>query len=105
MTAVTYRIAFSGPAARCRRARKDPCLMMPARRFQLPLAALLGLLCAQAALAGVVTVNVTERSGSSAENTVIVFDPLDAAPPASHDEASIDQVDKTFVPRVNVVRT
>ena len=79
--------------------------MIPAHHYRLPLAALLGLLCTQAALAGAVTVNVTERSGAPAENTVIVFDPLDGAPPASHDEASIDQVDKMFVPRVNVVRT
>jgi plastocyanin len=59
----------------------------------------------QAALAGAVTVDVTTRSGTSAEDTVIVFDPLDAAPPASHDEASIDQINKRFVPRVSVVRT
>jgi plastocyanin len=70
-----------------------------------PVAALLGMLCMQAALAGAVTVDVTTRSGTSAEDTVIVFDPLDAAPPASHDEASIDQINKRFVPRVNMVRT
>jgi plastocyanin len=69
------------------------------------LAALLGVLCMRAALAGAVTVDVTARSGTSTEDTVIVFDPLDAAPPASRDEASIDQINKRFVPRVSVVRT
>ncbi|MGB6356054.1 MAG: methylamine utilization protein [Steroidobacteraceae bacterium] len=79
--------------------------MIRSHRCRRPLAALLGVLCTQAALAGTVTVNVTAVSGASAEDTVIVFDPLDAAPPASHDEASIDQINKRFVPRVTVVRT
>jgi plastocyanin len=52
-----------------------------------------------------VTVNLTTKSGASAENTVLVFDPLGAAPPPGHDTAIIDQVDKRFVPRINVVRT
>ena len=52
-----------------------------------------------------VTVNVTTRSGTAAEDTVIVFDPLDAAPPAERDAAVIDQINKKFVPRVSVVRT
>ena len=68
-------------------------------------AALTGLLCAQAAAAGMVTVNVTNRSGGAAEDTVVVFDPLDDTPAASHDAAIIDQVNKRFVPRVSVVRT
>jgi plastocyanin len=67
-------------------------------------AALLGVLCAEGAFAGMVTVNVTTHSGASAEGTVIVFDPLDTMPPASHDAAIIDQINKTFVPRVSVVR-
>jgi len=62
-------------------------------------------LCAHATLAGVVTVNVKNQSGSVAADTVIVFDPLDAAPPPTHDSAVIDQVDKRFVPRVSVVRS
>ncbi len=70
--------------------------MIRSHRCRRPLAALLGVLCTQAALAGTVTVNVTAVSGASAEDTVIVFDPLDAAPPASHDEASIDQINKTL---------
>jgi len=62
-------------------------------------------LFAQAALAGMVTVNVTSPSGTAVEDAVVVFDPLDAKPPATEGEASIDQVDKRFVPRVSVVRT
>lgn len=74
-------------------------------RYRRHLAASLGMLGMQAALAGAVTVDVATRSGTSAEDTVIVFDPLDGASPASHDEASIDQINKRFVPRVSVVRT
>jgi plastocyanin len=62
-------------------------------------------LYAHAALAGLVTVNVALKSGGSPEDTVIVFDPLDATPAASHDMAQIDQVDKKFVPRVTIVRS
>jgi len=65
----------------------------------------LGVLLAHSALAGVVTVNVTTRSGAALEDTVIVFDPLDAKPPATQDTAIIDQINKRFVPRVSVVRT
>jgi plastocyanin len=64
-----------------------------------------GLLCSQAASAGVVSVTVATRSGDPVQDAVIVFDPLDASPAASHDTAVIDQVDKRFVPRVSVVRT
>jgi plastocyanin len=67
--------------------------------------ALLAMLCAHAAHAGVVTVNVTSQSGATTADAVIVFDPLDAAPPAAHGTAVIDQVNKQFVPRVSVVRT
>jgi plastocyanin len=62
-------------------------------------------LFAQAALAGAVTVDVTSASGAAVEDTVIVFDPLDAKPPAAQDTASIDQINKRFVPRISVVRT
>jgi plastocyanin len=68
-------------------------------------AAMLALLFAGVAFAGTVTMNVTTRSGAAAEDTVIVFDPLDAAPPPSHGAAVIDQINKRFVPRVSVVRT
>ena len=77
------------------------------QRHAAALLAVLGahLALAPAALAGTVTVNVTTLSGTAAENTVIVFDPLDAMPPAGHAAATIDQVEKSFVPRVSVVRT
>jgi plastocyanin len=59
----------------------------------------------QAASAGTVTVNVSAHSGASVEDTVLIFDPLDAIAPPSHDAAVIDQVNKKFVPRVSVIRT
>lgn len=62
-------------------------------------------LCANAALAGMLTVNVKTSSGAAAADVVVVFDPLDAAPAPSHDTAVIDQINKRFVPRVSVVRT
>ncbi len=68
-------------------------------------AALIGMLGVHSALAAVVTVNVTTREGSAAEDAVIVFDPLDAVPPLSHDTVIVDQINKRFVPRVSVVRT
>jgi plastocyanin len=68
-------------------------------------ALILGALFAHAAFASVVTVNVTLKSGPAAEDAVIVFDPLGSAPPTSNDTASIDQINKRFVPRVSVVRT
>jgi plastocyanin len=67
-------------------------------------ATLLAMLLADGVLAGAVTVNVTTRSGATAEDTVIVFDPLDAVPAPSHDTAIIDQINKKFVPHVSVVR-
>jgi len=79
--------------------------MMNLHRNSRIAAALVAMLFADTLLAGAVTVNVTTRSGASAEDTVIVFDPLDAAPARSHDVAIIDQINKTFVPHVTVVRT
>jgi plastocyanin len=67
--------------------------------------ALLAVLCAPAALAGMVTVNVATRSGAAAADAVIVLDPLDATPPMHREAAIIDQVNKRFAPRVSVVRT
>jgi len=52
-----------------------------------------------------VTVTVTTKSGATAENTVLVFDSLSAPYPPGHDTAVIDQINKRFVPRINVVRT
>lgn len=68
-------------------------------------AALLALLCAHSAAAGVVTLSVNTRSGAAAGDAVIVFYPLDATPPPGHGTAIIDQINKRFVPRVSVVRT
>lgn len=70
-----------------------------------PLAAvLLGLLAAQTN-GGAVTVNVTTQTGAAAGDAVVVFYPLDAAPAVNRDTAVIDQINKSFVPRVSVVRT
>jgi plastocyanin len=66
---------------------------------------LCALLTAPAAFAVPVTVTVTSRSGASTQDTIVVFAPLDAAPPPAHETAVIDQVDKRFVPRVTVLRT
>jgi plastocyanin len=53
-----------------------------------------------------VSVNVRTTAGLPAEDTVVVLDPLDvAAPPPGNERAVIDQLHKTFVPRVSVVRT
>jgi plastocyanin len=62
-------------------------------------------LCANAAWAGTVTVNVLSKTADLIEDTIVVFDPLDATPAPAHDVASIDQVDKRFVPHVSIVRT
>lgn len=66
---------------------------------------MLGCAVAQAAAAGTVTVTVATKSGSAAEDAVIIFEPLDASPPPGNASASIDQMNKQFVPRVSVVRT
>lgn len=64
-----------------------------------------GLLGAQGALAAGISVAVTSQSGAPVADTILVFDPLDVTLAPSHESASIDQVDKKFVPRVNVLRT
>jgi len=71
----------------------------------LPVLLTLLALFAHLSLAATVTVSVTTQLGAAAEDTVIVFDPLDTTPPAGHDAATIDQINRTFVPRVSVVRT
>lgn len=75
---------------------------MQRRRYCLALGTLL---CCHSALAAGVTVAVTSQSGAPVADTILVFDPLDGMPPPAHESASIDQVDKKFVPRVNVLRT
>jgi plastocyanin len=53
----------------------------------------------------VLTIDVSTPSGAAVADTVLVFDPLDAAPLPGHDTVVIDQVHKQFVPRVTVLRT
>jgi plastocyanin len=69
---------------------------------------LLAVCCAPLTLATPVTVDVSSPSGTSPQDTVVVFSPLEAtlapAPAPTHESAVIDQVDKRFVPRVSVVR-
>ena len=60
---------------------------------------------AQTAPASTVSVNVKTTAGKAAVDTVVVLDPLDASPPPAHERAIIDQLHKTFVPRVSVIRT
>jgi plastocyanin len=73
--------------------------------LRLPCWLLLFALSAAPALATPVTVNATSRSGTSPQDTVIVFSPLDASPAPSHESGVIDQIDKRFVPRITVIRT
>ncbi len=67
------------------------------------------LLCAamlsHAAEAAPVTVNVASRAGGGVADALVIFDPLDTEAPPGRDSAVIDQIHKTFVPRVSVVRT
>jgi plastocyanin len=67
--------------------------------------ALLGICLTYAASAGVVSVSVKTQAGQPAVDTVLIFDPLDGAPPPSHGPAVIDQIDKHFKPTVSVIRT
>ena len=60
---------------------------------------------AHAAAAATVTVTAKDQAGSPAADTVVVFDPLDTQPAASRNTAVVDQINKTFVPRVTVIRT
>jgi plastocyanin len=64
-----------------------------------------GALWLQTAAATAVAVTATAQPGTSAENTVLIFDSLSGTPPAGHDTAIIDQINKRFVPRISVVRT
>jgi plastocyanin len=67
--------------------------------------AVLGLICANSAFAVPVNLTVNDKNGIPAADTIVVFDPLDTAPPSGHNTAIIDQVNKLFVPRVSVMRT
>ena len=75
----------------------------PLRRLALRIGLLT--LCVNAASAAMVRVNVMDQRGAPAGDTVIAFDPLDVKPAASRNQATIDQIDKQFVPRVSVIRT
>ena len=57
------------------------------------------------ALAAAVTFQVAARGGEAVANTVLVADPLDGTAAPAHGTASIDQINKQFVPRVSVIRT
>jgi plastocyanin len=52
-----------------------------------------------------VSVSIASQTGAALPETVVVFDPLEVSPASTHASASIDQVDKQFVPHVSVVRT
>lgn len=72
--------------------------------------ALLALWYARHCDAAEVTVNVKGTGEVSAEDTVVVFDPLDASASTTHTVTTravttIDQKDRRFVPRVSVMRT
>jgi plastocyanin len=67
--------------------------------------AVMTLLCPVAAIPAAVTVNIRSSGALSPEDTVVVFDPMDAIVPPAHIAATIDQIDKQFVPRVSVLRT
>lgn len=62
-------------------------------------------LAAQPLAAGTVTITAQATTGAAAGDVVVVFDPIDAIPPPAHQTAVIDQVNKTYVPHVSVVRT
>ena len=59
------------------------------------------------ALADPVTIAVTGAGGTPIEDAVVVLDPLDALAPPSNTPAVavVDQIHKTFVPHIAVIRT
>jgi plastocyanin len=66
---------------------------------------LVGVLSGTCALASVVTISARTSAGMAAEDTLIVFEPRDATPAPGRATATIDQVNKRFVPRVTILRT
>jgi plastocyanin len=53
-----------------------------------------------------VTLNVTAASAGPPQDAVVVLDPIGVTPPPAHEPvATIDQVNKQFVPQVSIVRT
>jgi plastocyanin len=69
--------------------------------------ALFALACARVARAGEVLLDVRDSAGKPVPDAVIYAEPIGAPTPAlaGVPTASIDQVNKEFVPRVSVVRT
>jgi len=53
----------------------------------------------------VATIQVRDAHGGAVADAVVILDPLDASPPVGRRSATIDQVDRQFVPRVSVVQT
>jgi plastocyanin len=80
-------------------------MMHPHKRRRCGKWVLLAILCVPAVNASPVTVKVATSSGDPALDTLVIFDPLDSAPPNKPAKAVIDQVNKRFVPHVSVVRT
>jgi plastocyanin len=78
--------------------------MKPASRLRCALL-LVGALSGTCALASVVTITAHTSSGVAAEDTLITFEPRDATPAPGRATATIDQVNKRFVPRVTILRT
>ena len=68
-------------------------------------AALCALLIALPAASATVNITARSKAGTPAGEVIVVFDAEGPASPASHPTAVIDQVNKTYVPRVSVVRT
>jgi plastocyanin len=70
------------------------------------IAALYALSYAAATHAGPVTVSIASSGSISPEDTIVVLDPLDVSvAPAGHIDATIDQKQKQFAPKVSVFRT
>lgn len=58
-----------------------------------------------AAAAVTVEVSIHPADRSPHKDAIVVLDPLDAAPPAGHGTAVIDQINKQFAPQVTVIRS
>ncbi|HWW19958.1 MAG TPA: methylamine utilization protein [Steroidobacteraceae bacterium] len=67
--------------------------------------ALTAMWCVGRVYAGTVTVEISSSGTVSAQDTIVVFDPLDTTVAPARTQATIDQVDKQFVPKISVLRT
>lgn len=52
-----------------------------------------------------VSVTIESKTATSPEDTIVIFDSRDGAPAAAQNAVNIDQVDRKFLPRINVIRT